>query len=150
MPIICPVCSKQRFSYQSVIQCKSCQGWVHHANRLNCSGLSDNEFIEHTTDDDKPYECDHCIIERNSGHNRSNFVTLPFTHESDINIFNAPTLNQRPDVNSLNPEELRKFVQQCKSIRKQLNSEHNTEDDFFSTQVNSKYYDIKKLKHSNT
>ena len=128
MPIICPVCSKQRYSYQAVIQCKSCQGWVHHANRLNCSGLSDNEFIEHTTDDDKPYECDHCIIERNSGHNRSNFVTLPFTHESDINIFNAPTLNQRPDVNSLNPEELRKFVQQCKSIRKQLNSEHNTED----------------------
>ena len=86
MPIICPVCSKQRYSYQAVIQCKSCQGWVHHGNRLNCSGLSDNEFIEHTSDEDKPYDCDHCINERNSRYNKSNFLTLPFTHESDINI----------------------------------------------------------------
>ena len=38
------------------------------------------------------------------------FQQLPFSHECEDNIFNAPNINQRADVCSLTPEELRKFV----------------------------------------
>ena len=44
----------------------------------------------------------------------------------------------------MTPEQLSKFVRQCESIQNVINS--NTDDDsdeLFSTQVNSKYYDIK-------
>ena len=43
-------------------------------------------------------------------------------------------------------EQLSKFVRQCESIQNMISS--NTDDDsdeLFSTQVNSKYYDIKQL-----
>ena len=144
MPVICPVCTKQWFNYQKCIQCSSCQGYVHHGNRLNCSNLTDTEFQLHVDDQFKPYDCDHCINERNARNKRANFERLPFTHESDINIFNAPTLSQRPDVSSLSPEALRKFISQCKSIQDQINLRNDeTDDDLFSTQVNSKYYNIK-------
>ena len=146
MPVICPVCTKQCFNSQNQIQCSSCHCYVHHGNRLNCSGLTDAEFQLHVGDQFKPYDCDHCISERNSRNNRYNLTCLPFTHESDINIFNAPTINQRPDVKSLSPEELRKFVSQCKSIQEHINLQSDVvEDDFFSTQVNSKYYDLKQF-----
>ena len=45
----------------------------------------------------------------------------------------------------MSPEELRKFVVQCKSIQKMINSDENIDEDFFSTQVNSKYYNMKQL-----
>ena len=146
MPNICPVCSKSQYSYQSSIQCDSCNGWIHHGNRLNCSGLTDSEFNSHQLDEHKHFDCDHCIIERNAKNKSSIFQRLPFSHECDDNIFNAPTLNQRDDVCSMSPEELRKFVVQCKSIQKVINSDENIDDDdFFSTQVNSKYYNMKQL-----
>ena len=61
MPVTCPVCSKGLYSYQSRIECTSCQGWVHHDNRLKCSGLTDSEFDEHVKNQDKLYECDYCV-----------------------------------------------------------------------------------------
>ena len=146
MPHICPVCTKQWYNYQKCLQCSSCQGWVHHGNRLNCSGLTDAEFQLHVDEEFKPFDCDHCINERNARNSRATFERLPFTHESDINIFNAPTINQRPDINSLSPVDLRKFISQCKSIQDQINLSHDeSEDDIFSTQVNSKYYNIKQF-----
>ena len=61
MPNVCPVCSKNIYSTQNCIQCDTCHGWVHHENRLRCSGLTDTEFEEHKNDPLKPFECDHCV-----------------------------------------------------------------------------------------
>ena len=125
MPYICPVCSKLWYSYQSSLECNSCKGWVHHGNRLNCSGLTDSEFKSHQNDEHKHFDCDRCISERNARNKSSIFQQLPFSHECEDNIFNAPNINQRADVCSLTPEELRKFVLQCKSIQNLLNSTQN-------------------------
>ena len=49
-------------------------------------------------------------------------------------MFNAPSTNQRVDVNSMTPEQISKFVRQCQSIQNLINS--NTDDDsdeLFST-----------------
>ena len=146
MPLICTVCSKNCHSYQGRIQCTSCEGWVHHGNRLNCSGMTDTEFENHITDELRPFECDHCVNIRISRTNSSVFHCLPFVHECEGNIFNVPGTNQRVDVSSMTPEQLSKFVRQCESIQNLINS--NTDDDsdeLFLTQVNSKYYDMKQL-----
>ena len=46
----------------------------------------------------------------------------------------------------MTPEQLSKFVYQCESIQNLINSNMNDDsDELFSTQVNSKYYDIKQL-----
>ena len=51
-----------------------------------------------------------------------------------------------PDVSSMTPEQLSKFVRQCESIQNLINSNMDDDsDELFSTQVNSKYYDIKQL-----
>ena len=144
MPLNCTVCSKNCHSYQGRIQCTLCEGWVHHGNRLNCSGITDTEFENHITDEFKPFECDHCVNLRISRTNSAVFHCLPFSQECDDNIFNAFATNQRVDVGSMTPEQLSKFVRQCESIQNLINS--NTDDDsdeLFSTQVNSKYCDIK-------
>ena len=146
MPLSCTVCSKNCHSYQGRIQCTSCEGWVHHGNRLNCSGMTDTEFEHHITDELRPFECDHCVNCRISRTNSSVFHCLPFVQECEGNIFNVPDRNQRVDVSSMTPEQLSNFVRQCESIQNVINS--NTDDDsdqLFSTQVNSKYYDIKQL-----
>ena len=47
---------------------------------------------------------------------------------------------------SMTPEQLSKFVRQCESIQNVINSDtDDNSDELFSTQVNSKYYDIKQL-----
>ena len=53
MPSICPVCSKNCYSSQNVVECTSCKNWIHHGNRLRCSGLTDVEFQDHTLDEFK-------------------------------------------------------------------------------------------------
>ena len=98
MPLICTVCSKTCHSYQGRIQCTSCDGWVHHGNRLNCAGMTDTEFEHHITDELRPFECDHCVNCRISRTNSSVFHSLPFVQECEGNIFNAPDTNQRVDV----------------------------------------------------
>ena len=146
MPLKCTVCSKNCHSYQGRIQCTSCEGWVHHGNRLNCSGMTDTEFEIHMMDEFKPFECDHCVNFRISKANSSVFNFLPFVQDYDGNTFNTPGSKQKVDVTSMTPEQLDNFVRQCESIHNLINS--NTDDDsdeLFSTQVNSKYYDIKQL-----
>ena len=87
MPKVCPVCSKQLYSYQSWIQCDTCQGLVHHDNR--CSGLTDTEFEEHQNDPHKPFECDHCISVKIAKENSTLLVCLPFPVECG-DIFGKP------------------------------------------------------------
>ena len=144
MPTKCPVCSKFNYSYQEFVQCNLCFGWVHHGNRLKCSGLTDTEFQEHVDDVYKRFECDHCVAERISKSNNTIFQTLPFPVECEDNIFGKPTEKKsKPDISSMSPSELNKFVKQCKNIQSQINpSEDENEDEFFNSMVNSEYCKI--------
>ena len=146
MPKKCQVCTKNLYSYQNFIQCTSCFGWIHHGNRLDCSSLTDEEFEEHVSDVNKPFTCDHCISERISKENNSVFQTLPFPVECEDNIFGKPPETKRkPDISSLTPSELNKFVNQCKNIENKIKSvsDDENEEDFFNSMVDSKYYNIK-------
>ena len=146
MPFICPVCSKNYYlQSQNCIQCDTCQGWVHHENRLRCSGLTDAEFVEHQNNEYKPFECDHCVSVKIAKENNSVFVTLPFPVECEDNIFGKTENKIKPDVSSLTPEQLKKFVKQCDAIKTQLDEVNDENEQLVSTLVNSNYYDIKKF-----
>ena len=145
MPNICPVCSKKSYPYQSGIQCDSCKKWVHHGNRLLCSGLTDVEFSEHLSDEYKPFECEHCVSKRIADENKSIFVRLSFSIECEDNVFGKPEPKRKPDITSMSPDQLKTFVKQCQIINNQLNTDDDERDEFFSSMVNSNYYDIKKF-----
>ena len=123
MPHICPLCTKQWFSSQSCLQRSICAGWIHHDNRLKCSGLTDSEFEEHIVDIYRFFECDHCVSERIAKSNNSVFRTLPFPVEYEDNIFGKPPkTNRKPDVRSMPAQALNKFIKQCENVNKQINS----------------------------
>ena len=145
MPKICSVCSKEVYSYQSCIECSTCRGWVHHNNRLKCSSLTDFEFDEHVRDSDKLYECDHCVGLKIANENNSVFVRLPFPVECEGNIFGKPEEKRKPDISSMTPTQLRKFVKECEAIDKRLHDENEDTDELLSPTVNSKYYNIKNF-----
>ena len=146
MPYICPVCSKFFYSQsQNCIQCDTCRGWVHHDNRLKCSGLTDIEYEEHMKDEFKPYECDHCVAVKIAEENKSIFVQLPFPVECEGNIFGKPAEKIKPDVSSLTPDQLKKFIKNCDAIQDQLDTEKDDDEKLVSTSVNSKYYNINKF-----
>ena len=111
MPQKCPVCTKFLYSYQNFVQCDVYFGWIHHGNRLECSGLTDVEFNEHVNDIHKPFTCDHCVSERISKDKHSSFQTLPFSVECDGSFFGKPPeIQRKPDINSMTTNELNKFV----------------------------------------
>ena len=148
MPLICPVCSKQKHSYQNVLECSNCKGWVHHGNRLGCSGLTDAEFLEHVNDEHKPFQCDHCTNEIIAKANNSIFLTLPFPIECEDNPFGKPIPKPKPDISSMTPIQLKKFIDQCENIESQLKlSETDDFDnyDLSESSINSKYYDLRNL-----
>ena len=145
MPTSCPVCSKVCYSSQNVVECSSCKKWIHHGNRLKCSGLTDFEFQEHCLDIYKPFECDYCISLRISRENNSIFIKLPFPVECEGNIFGKPTPVPKPDVTSLSSDQLKKFVKQCDDIKNFVTKSNELENDQLSTTINSQYYDIKKF-----
>ena len=145
MPSICPVCSKNCYSSQNVVECTSCKNWIHHGNRLRCSGLTDIEFQDHTLDEFKPFECDYCVSLRISSENNSIFLRLPFPVECEGNIFGKPSPVPKSDVTSLSPDQLKKFVKQCDDIKNFVTKSNEPENDQLSTTINSQYYDIKKF-----
>ena len=149
MPIICPVCSKNFYKkFQNVLQCTTCNGWVHHGNKLDCSGLTDNEFEDHVNDEHKHFECQKCFSEKNAKARNSIFTVLPFPVECEDNPFGKPVSKSKDDVSSMSPSQLKKFVDQCEHVENQLKS--NGDDDLDEnnlslTTVNSKYYNFKQL-----
>jgi hypothetical protein len=146
MPYICSVCTKNYYSYQSCLQCDRRKSWIHHGNKLSCSGLSDAEFVEHQVDEYKPFECDNCIMEHNAKVNNSVFGTLPFPVESDDNPFGKPPEPKRKsDISSMTPSQLKKFIEQCELIESQLSDNTIESDELIPSLVNSNYYDIKKF-----
>ena len=145
MPSTCPVCTKNVYnSYQSSVQCTFCHGWVHHSNLLKCSGLTETEFNDHQNNPEKPYECDNCISVKIAEENNSRFIKLPFPVECEGNIFGKPEPKSKPDVSSMTPAQLKKFIKECESINKQVSSE-NENTEFMNGTVNSKYYNIKNF-----
>ena len=148
MPSICPVCSKSCHSSQNLVECSTCKRWIHHGNRLKCSGLTDVEYHEHALDEFKPFECDYCVSLRISQENNSIFVRLPFPVECEGNIFGKPTPLPKPDVSSMTPEQLKKFVKQCDEIKNFVTKSSESENEQLSTTINSQYYDIKKIQQN--
>ena len=143
MPPTCPVCTKSVYnSYQNSVQCTFCNGWVHHDNRLKCSGLTKIEFENHQKDPDKPFECDHCVSVKIASENNSYFIRLPFPVECEDNIFGKPEAKRAPDITSLSPSQLKKFIQECESIEKQFSSDEENNNELLTSTVNSKYYNV--------
>ena len=149
MPHICPVCTKGCYTSQNWLECTLCKKWVHHGNRLQCSGLTDIEFEEHKSDELKPFECDHCISEKISRAHNEIFIRLPFPIECEGNIFGKPDPKPQPDVTSMTPAQLKKFIDQCNAIENQLKSDEDENDEIFSSLVQSQYYDVKNSTKSN-
>ena len=145
MPSTCPVCTKYVYNnYQSSVQCTTCHGWVHHENLLKCSGLTEMEFVDHQNDPEKPFECDNCISIKIAADNNSRFIKLPFPVECEGNIFGKPEPKRKPDVSSMTPAQLRKFIKECDSIEKRISADDNTQELMTGT-VNSEYFNIKKF-----
>ena len=101
MPQFCSVCSKKWYNGQNCIECNTCKSWIHHGNRLECSGLTDQEFAEHQIDEFKPFECDHCVSERIAKDKNTIFFTLPYPVECEDNPFGKPELKTIPDISSM-------------------------------------------------
>ena len=143
MPPTCPVCTKRLYNnYQNSVQCTSCNGWVHHDNRLKCSGLTDIEFEDHQKDPNKPYECDHCISQKIAKENNSYFIRLPFPVECEGNIFGKPETKSTPDISSMTSAQLKKFIRECESIDKQFSSDNDDDNALLTSTVNSRYYNV--------
>ena len=147
MTFFCPVCAVKWRSGQKSIQCTSCQGWVHHNNKNNCSSLTNKEFETHCNDDNKLWECDKCISK--------SLVTLPFANLDDNNWLMFNDIISMPnelsgDINIVKSSNLSEFISQCDSMNNTINIEDDDENDLLSTSVNSKYYDtdqLNSLKH---
>ena len=60
-------------------------------------------------------------------------------------MFNEIKLDKKlsDDINIINSIKVKDFISQCESIKESIYSDN--EDEFHSTQVNSKYYDIDQL-----
>ena len=144
MPSTCPVCTKKIYNYQNALECTTCRGWVHHGNLHKCSSLTDTEFDEHKIDQDKPFECDFCVGVKISKEHNENFLRLPFPVECEENIFEQPVVKRKPDITSMTPAQLKKFITECESIEKKLSSDDDS-DDLVTSTVNSKYYNIKNF-----
>ena len=143
MPPTCPVCTKYVYnSYQNSVQCTFCLGWVHHGNLRKCSGLTETEFEEHQKYPEKSYECDNCISMKIAKENNSRFLRLPFPVECEGNIFGKPEQKRKPDVSTMTPSQLRKFIKECESIEKQISCHDDDADESLTATVNSKYYNI--------
>ena len=76
------------------------------------------------------------------------FFHLPYPVECEGNIFGKPTPSPKPDVSSMSPDQLKKFVKQCNEIKDYVTKSTESENDQLTTSVNSQYYDIKKFKNT--
>ena len=82
-----------------------------------------------------------------NAHQNLSFI-FPHTHildDSSWLMFNKIKLNKQlsDDINIINSIKVKDFILQCEAIKESIYSDN--EDEFHSTQVNSKYYDIDQL-----
>ena len=140
MPDICPVCSKPYRNGQKSIQCSTCNGWVHHKNRLNCSGITDVEFELHNNDENKIFECDSCTAALTI----KTFAHLP---QFESPIFNEPL---EPPVNIFTSAKAnhKDFLDKCSKIDNFLNISNHVDEDVLPA-VNSRFMMLTNLIHLN-
>ena len=122
MPYICPVCLKNHRSGQKSIQCSTCNGWVHHKNRLNCSGITDVEFDIHNTNVNKFFECDSCTAV-------STIKTFSHLPQFESPIFDIP-IEPPPNVFSSAKANHKDFLDKCSKIDNFLSISNHVEDDY--------------------
>ena len=115
---------------QDSIECLSCNQWVHHDNKTNCSGLTNSEFEIYCNDKNKGYECDQCMYKNNV----KTFFTLPFANQDDHDdcLYNRAPLNY--DEELFKSLETKKYISQCEFIQYFVNSDNNED---LPTPVNS-------------
>ena len=136
MPYICPVCTKPWRNGQKSIQCSTCNGWVHHKNRLNCSGITDTEFDIHNDDEDNFFECDSCV----SAITIKTFAHLPQFESPIFNESIATPMNLFTSAKANHKD----FLDKCSNIDIFLNITDHVDDELLSA-VNSKYHDVDKF-----
>ena len=133
MPNICPVCTKPHRNGQNLIQCSTCNEWVHHKNRLNCSGITDIEFELHNNNESMIYECDSCTALLSL----KTFAHLPEFESATFNEPSEPTL----DIFTSAKANHKDFLDKCSKIEIFLNISDHIDEDILPT-INSKYYNI--------
>ena len=136
MSFICPVCTEKWKTGQKSIQCTSCQGWVHHNNRKNCSGLTNSEFVIHSNEIDKPWDCDKCVAK--------SFIVLPFANndENDWLNFN-PNTKLSDDIKIINAVQVSDLISKCDTAANNIVMNNDVDDHVPC--INSKYYDIEQI-----
>ena len=107
MPYICPICVKPWRNTQDSIHCASCDEWIHHNNRNNCSRLTDTEFETHRNDETKPWKCDNCLAKTTS----KSFYSLPFVHLDTDNLFDLTDVRRTgsDDLNIMTSDMVKEF-----------------------------------------
>ena len=143
MPYICPICSKPWRTNQKSIECSTCLKWVHHNNRIHCSGLTDQEFSSHANDSDLIFNCDKCVAKEVYGqfrylphHYEPHLDIDPFKVSKNQNIFNSAKANHR------------NFITRCSELGYSLSDELSDEDSPQPSPINSKYLDIGEFKNA--
>ena len=128
----CPVCEKNWKKGDASILCSNCNGWVHHNNRLKCSKLSNEDFVNHTLNDDLSWTCVKCDL-----------LVLPFNNLNDNDLMiNSLGINS-VDVNVMFNDDILKFRANCDNLTASF-GHHEDDDEEMSLDVgiDSKYYDI--------
>ena len=143
MPISCSLCSKPCRSDQKRIECSLCLRWVHHSNKLNCSGLTDNEFESHVNDIDKIWHCDKCIATKTY----NNFKNLPHHVEPFMDTDPFKTPNNKNIFNSAK-RKYGDFISKCSELGYSFSNDTNDDYDTPPDKIDSKYLDINEFKNA--
>ena len=129
----CPICKLPWRKNQASIQCSTCLNWIHHHNKRHCSLMTDEEFNLYTETEDLSWNCSKCDA-----------LALPFYDLDDNHLLlNAFLCLVSNDITLVPNNDINHFVAECEAIS---SSSLNLEDEeYFPSQVNSKYYDILQL-----
>ena len=102
---------------QESIQCSTCNQWVHHNNRNNCSLLTNKDFNSHSDNVNLSWNCAKCDAE-----------TFPFNdmNENDFFLSNfSGNDTVSDDVNLVPNRDLLKFTVECDKINSHFNNDED-------------------------
>ena len=110
---------------------------------MGTSGLTNSEFFKYFNNVDISWECDKCIMKTNNFFPFNDLDDDTWLKFNEVDVCNNKLSD---DVNTFSSTEIEEFASQCDSIQTRINLANGDDnDDFISSQVNSKYYDIKEL-----
>ena len=134
MKFKCPLCTKKWKEGQESIQCSTCNQWVHHNNKNNCSLLTNKDFNSHSDNVNLSWNCAKCDAE-----------TFPFNdmNENDFFLSNfSGNDTVSDDVNLVPNRDLLKFPVECDKITSHFD---NDEDPNLPQIIDSNYCDINEF-----